>query len=113
VLLGCDENISLYALGGTTNYDCMPGTFKAYVDNIETKTGKTLDEFWRLVEAKGFVKKGKIAAKHSEIVKWLKSQQKLGHVHSSFIATYIRLRAHDPTCTRNSKEWAKQSGYTF
>jgi hypothetical protein len=81
----------------------MPGTFKAYVDNIEAKPGKTLDEFWRLAGEKGFVKDGKIAANHSEIVNWLKSQEKLGHIYSSFIATYIRLRAHDSTCTKNSK----------
>ncbi len=95
------------------NGDGMPGTFKAYADSIEAKSGKTLDEFWSLAKEKGFVKGGKIAAKHSEIVRWLKSQQKLGHVHASFIATYIRLRAHDPTCTKNSEEWAKQSGYVF
>jgi hypothetical protein len=91
----------------------MPGTFKAYVDSIEAKAGKTLDDFWRMAKKEGFVKGGKIAARHSEIVGWLKSHQKLGHVHSSFIATYIRLRAHDPSCTENSKRWARQSGYAF
>jgi hypothetical protein len=91
----------------------MPGTFRAYVERIEAKSGKSLEDFWESAKRKGFVRNGKIAARHSKLVQWLKREHKLGHVHASFIATYIRLRAHDPTATENSKEWAGQSGYTF
>jgi len=43
-------------------------TFKGYMDNIQIKTGKTAEDFWKLVSKKGFVKRGEVVAKHSEML---------------------------------------------
>lgn len=90
----------------------MPGTFKAYILNVEADTGKKAEYFWKMASKKGFVKRGKIAARHGEMLKWLKSKEVgLGHVRANAIILYIRLRANDPTLTPNSKAWAYETGY--
>lgn len=71
-------------------------TYKAYIDNIQAKTGKSPKDFVELAKKKGFVKDGKIVAKHGEILDWLKSEVGLGHGHANAIVFYLR----DP-------EWAK------
>jgi len=43
-------------------------TFKAYARNIEAKSGKTPEYFWKLAMKKGFVKRGHTVAKHSEML---------------------------------------------
>jgi hypothetical protein len=86
-------------------------TFKGYVEGVEGKTGKTLEEFWRLAVEKGFVKQGKVVAKHGEILKWLKSEAGLGHVHANFMILYISLRANDPKVSDSAREWASATGY--
>lgn len=58
-------------------------TYKAYIDNIKAKTGKTPEDFRRLAEKKGLVKYG-------ELLKWLKSDCGLGHGHANAIILYIR-----------------------
>ena len=62
-------------------------SFQAYLDNIQTKTGKSPADFKKLAEKKGFLVKGKLAAgvKAGEIVKWLKEDFELGHGHSMAI----------------------------
>ncbi len=62
-------------------------TFKAYIDNIQTKTGKTPDDFRRLAEQKGLVVSGKIKAgvKAGQIVDWLKEDFDLGRGHAMAI----------------------------
>ena len=59
-------------------------SFKAYIDNIETKTGKTPADFRALAETKGFLNGGKIAPgiKASQITDWLKADFELGHGHA-------------------------------
>ena len=42
-------------------------TFKGYMDNIQLKTGKTLDDFWRVANEKRLVEHGKVVSKHSEM----------------------------------------------
>jgi Domain of unknown function (DUF4287) len=87
-------------------------TFKGYMDNIQIETGKTADDFWRLANKKGFVKRGKVVSKHSEILAWLKSKEiGLGHVHANFIILFLRLRTNDPELSTQSKEWAYSTGY--
>jgi uncharacterized protein YdhG (YjbR/CyaY superfamily) len=87
-------------------------TFKGYMDNIQIKTGKTAQDFWNLASKKGFVKRGKVVAKHSEILAWLKSIDiGLGHVHASFLIRYLRLRANDPKISAQLKKWAYRTGY--
>ncbi|MDE1768010.1 MAG: DUF4287 domain-containing protein [Candidatus Micrarchaeota archaeon] len=86
-------------------------TFRAYVENIEAKTGKTQEDFWKLAGKMGFVKRGKIVATYAELLKWLKSDIGLGHVHSSFVILTMKLRAKDPHVSSGMKEWARKTGY--
>ena len=62
-------------------------SFQAYIDNIKTKTGKSPEDFKKLAEKKGFMKKGEIAqgVKAGEIVAWLKKDFDLGHGHAMAI----------------------------
>ena len=59
-------------------------SFQAYLDNIRSKTGKSPEDFKKLAEKKGFLKKGKLAEgiKAGEIVQWLKNEYELGHGHA-------------------------------
>jgi len=87
-------------------------TFKGYMDNIQIKTGKTAQDFWKLANQKGFVKRGKIVSKHSDMLAWLKSKDiGLGHVHANFIILYLRLRTDYPELSTQSKKWAYSTGY--
>jgi len=86
-------------------------TFKGYMDNIQVKTGKTTEDFWKLANEKGFVKRGKVVSKHSEMLAWLKSKEiGLGHVHSNFIILFLRLRTDDPELSTGSKKSAYSTG---
>jgi hypothetical protein len=76
-------------------------TFKAYLDNIQAKTGKAPDEFLEIAMKKGFVKNGKIVAKHSELLGWLKNEGGLGHGHANAIIMYLRIRTNDPKVAKN------------
>ena len=58
-------------------------TYKAYVDNIQAKTGKTPEDFRRMAERKGLMKQG-------ELLEWLKNDCGLGHGHANAIILYIR-----------------------
>lgn len=59
-------------------------SFQAYLDNIQSKTGKSPSDFKKLAEGKGFLKKGKLndGVKAGEIVQWLKDDYQLGHGHA-------------------------------
>ncbi len=61
-------------------------SFQAYLDNIETKTGKTPNEFLDLVKAKGFNEETKVG----EIISWLKDEHGLGHGHSMALVHVIK-----------------------
>jgi len=86
-------------------------TFEAYAANIEAKTGNSLDDFWQLADKKGFVKGRKVIAKHAELLKWLKSDIGLGHVHANFVILYLRLRGKDPSVSAQMRTWAFSTGY--
>ena len=62
-------------------------SFRAYIDNIEAKTGTGPDEFKRLAEKKGFLKNGALtpATKAGHVVAWLKQDFGLGHGHAMAI----------------------------
>jgi hypothetical protein len=45
-------------------------TFKGYMDSIQIKSGKTAQDFWKLASKKGFVRRGKVISKHSEMLAW-------------------------------------------
>ena len=57
-------------------------TFKAYIDNIQTQTGKTPKDFLILAKKKGLLKEG---VKTREIVNWLKQDYGLGQGHAMAI----------------------------
>ena len=57
-------------------------TFKAYLDNIKAKTGKSADDFKKLAAEKGLTK-------HADLLAWLKSEFALGHGHANAIIHYI------------------------
>jgi len=86
-------------------------TYKAYMQNIEAKTGKSAKDFWQLANKKGFIKDDKIVATHAQLLKWLKSEIGLGHVHANFIIAYLRLRTNDPKIGDKMKNWAYSTGY--
>ncbi len=61
-------------------------SFQAYLDNIETKTGKTPIDFIELAKTKGFDKE----TKAGEIVAWLKKDYELGHGHAMALVHVIK-----------------------
>jgi len=67
-------------------------TFKAYIDNIHTKTGKTPDDFRLHAEEKGFVADGTIkpGVKAGAIVEWLKEEYGLGRGHAMAIYALLK-----------------------
>jgi hypothetical protein len=81
------------------------------MQNIEAKTGKSAEDFWELANKMGFIKEGKIVASHAQLLKWLKSDIGLGHVHANFIIMYLRLRTNDPKVSEKMKTWAYSTGY--
>ena len=58
-------------------------TYKAYIDNIYTKTGKHPEDYRRAAKEKGL-------AKHADLLKWLKTECGLGHGHANAIILYIQ-----------------------
>ncbi len=58
-------------------------TYKAYLDNIYTKTGKTAEDYRKMAEQKGLTG-------YSELLQWLKGDCGLGHGHANALILYIR-----------------------
>lgn len=58
-------------------------TYKAYLDNIRAKTGKTPEDYRKMAEQKGLVK-------YAELLTWLKNDCGLGHGHANAIILYIQ-----------------------
>lgn len=67
-------------------------SFQAYLDNVETKTGKSADELKSLAIDKGFANESGLAPgiKPGAIIDWLKSDFDLGHGHAMSIVAYIK-----------------------
>jgi hypothetical protein len=67
-------------------------TFKAYLENIEAKTGKSPAEFKKLAATQGFVSNGKLRAdvKAGQVVAWLKKDFQLGHGHAMAIVALLK-----------------------
>jgi Domain of unknown function (DUF4287) len=86
-------------------------SFKAYMQNVQAKSGKTAEDFYRIATEKGFIVDGKIVASHKQLLEWLKSDIGLGHIHANFVITYLRLRTHDPKVSEQMKKWANETGY--
>ncbi len=73
-------------------------TFKAYIDNIHAKTGKTPKDFRRMAELKGFVEGATIkkGVKAGQIVAWLKADFDLGHGHAMAVYALLKGRQDGP-----------------
>lgn len=61
-------------------------SFQAYLDNIETKTGKTPQQFIDEAKTKGFGKD----TKAGEIIKWLADDFDLGRGHAMALVYVIK-----------------------
>ncbi|HEV2227009.1 MAG TPA: DUF4287 domain-containing protein [Nitrososphaerales archaeon] len=79
-------------------------TFKAYLDNIQAKTGMSPDDFLALAKKRGFIEHGKIVAKHADLLSWLKSDVGLGHGHANAMILYLRIRTNDPKVQETKKK---------
>ena len=86
-------------------------TYRAYMQNVQAKTGKSADDFYRIAAEKGFIIDGKIVATHRQLLTWLKNDVGLGHVHANFVITYLRLCTHDVKVSEKMKTWAYSTGY--
>jgi len=62
-------------------------SFQAYLDNIETKTGKTPNEFIAMAKQKGY---DDPSTKAGVIVAWLKEDFGLGHGHAMALVHVIK-----------------------
>jgi len=67
-------------------------TSKAYIENIEAKTGKTPADFRQLALQKGWLIDGKLRqdVKAGEVVAWLKQDFTLGHGHAMAIVALLK-----------------------
>ena len=67
-------------------------SFQAYLDNIQTKTGKTPDDFQAMAAEKGFTRDGALApgVKAGQIIDWLKQDFGLGHGHAMAIVALLK-----------------------
>ena len=74
-------------------------TYKAYLDNIQAKTGKTPADFKALAAKKGLLKPG---VKAGEIVSWLKEDFDLGRGHAMAIVLLLQ-QVNSPRPTRDER----------
>ena len=74
-------------------------TYKAYLDNIQAKTGKTPEDFKALAAKKGLLKPG---VKAGEIVSWLKEDFDLGRGHAMAIVLLLQ-QVNSPKPTRDER----------
>lgn len=67
-------------------------SFRAYLTNIEKKTGRSPEAFRALAGQQGFVRDGRLAPgiKVGAIVRWLKEDFGLGHGHAMAIVAYLK-----------------------
>ncbi|WP_454831274.1 DUF4287 domain-containing protein [Pseudoxanthomonas wuyuanensis] len=67
-------------------------SFQAYLDNIQTKTGKSPADFRKLACAKGLAENGQLRAgvKAGEVIAWLKQDFDLGHGHAMAIVALLK-----------------------
>ena len=73
-------------------------SFQAYLDNIKAKTGKTPDDFKKLMQKEKLLKP---TLKASELVKWLKDEFDLGHGYSMAIWAVFKSEGWVETNGRN------------
>ena len=62
-------------------------SFQAYLDNIQSKTGKSPEDFRQLAAARGILEP---MAKASVFIDWLAADFDLGRGHAMAIVAYLR-----------------------
>lgn len=67
-------------------------SFQSYLDNIETKTGKSPTDFKKMAADKGFAADGNLTpdVKAGQIIAWLKQDFDLGHGHAMAIVAMLK-----------------------
>lgn len=67
-------------------------SFQAYLNNIQTKTGKSPTDFRQMAEEKNFTRAGVLCTgvKAGDIIKWLKEDFDLGHGHAMAIFALLK-----------------------
>jgi hypothetical protein len=62
----------------------MAASFQSYLDAIEAKTGRTIDDLKRMAEEKSFTEAGRLSdgVKAGDILAWGKGELGLGHGHA-------------------------------
>jgi hypothetical protein len=72
----------------------MSVTFKAYLENIEAKTGQSPADFKKLAIKKGYLSNGTLRTdiRAGEVVAWLKQDFQLGHGHAMAIVALLKGR---------------------
>ena len=67
-------------------------SFQAYLDNIQQKTGHTLEDFIKLAKTKGFSDNVGLrdGVKAGDVITWLKTDFELGHGHAMAIVALIK-----------------------
>jgi hypothetical protein len=75
-------------------------SFQAYLDNIETKTGKTPEDFRKLADKKGLLKPG---VKAGEFVDWMKTEFDLGRGHAMAIYEAFKRKGYVPAPAKKKK----------
>ena len=67
-------------------------SFQAYLDNVETKTGKSADALKAIAIGKGLADESGLApgVKPGAIIDWLKRDFELGHGHAMSIVAYFK-----------------------
>ena len=72
-------------------------TFKAYIDNIQAKTGKSPDDFRTYAAAQGFTRDGKLdpAVKVMAMVADIKRDFGMGHGHAMAVVELLKGRNPD------------------
>lgn len=73
-------------------------SFKAYIDNIKAKTGKTPEDFLRIAETKGLLDPG---VKTGQLLEWLKADYGLQRGHAMAIVLTFKHATHAPV-TKNA-----------
>lgn len=67
-------------------------SFQAYLDNIQTKTGKTPEDFKALATEKEFLEANQLKSgvKATEVTNWLKEEFGLGHGHAMAMYAFFK-----------------------
>jgi hypothetical protein len=67
-------------------------SFQAYLDNVETKTGKSAEALKTLAIGKGLADANGLAPgiKPGAVIDWLKGDFDLGHGHAMSIVAFIK-----------------------